>query len=132
MWFKTLSLILAILCVIEGTAGLVCRRAFDAWIQRQFAAPAPSGTLRVLLVYAMTLALATWYATLLHYARHGWVVTLVMTVVGLKALALLVGWRLVSAEVVRAIERSRALLGQAYLLTLLLGGVFLWLGLVVY
>ena len=132
MWFKTISLILAIACYIEGVAGLLFRRQFDAWIRQQFSAPTPSVTLRLLLMYAMLLVLATWYATFVHYTTHGWVLTLLMTLVGIEVLACLWRWKSVAAEVVNFFETAGRALNWVYLAAVLLGVLLLWLGLFVY
>lgn len=132
MWFKAISLILAIACYIEGVAGLLFRRQFDAWIRRQFSASTPSATLRLLLVYSMTLVLATWYATIFHYTTHGWILTVVMTLAGIKVLVILCCWKPVAAAFLSFLDTMGQTLGRVYLAAVLVGVLFLWLGLFVY
>ncbi len=131
MWFRLISLGLSAVLLAEGLAGLLMARRFHAWLRRELTRSVPSAFMRLLMVLLMTMGVAVWYATFTHYVRHGWAVTVMMTLVGAEVILALTRWREQASAGIAMLE-TPACLRWGYGIALGLGLVFLWLGLFVY
>lgn len=104
MWFKILSLLIGVPCLLKGIVGLSLPDRFYRWRQAQYASERPPAAL-FLAPLALVVALAvTWYATLVHYAPWGWVVTAFVTAAAVLGAANLVRWRQHQGRALRAIR----------------------------
>ncbi len=131
MWFRSLSLILATVCVSKAAVALIRPAAFYGWRQGQYGSGRPPGVVLVAPVATLLLAGTAWYATLYHYQRGGWIVTSFLTLVAALGAANLVRWSAHRATVSRAIAHP-ARRTAVDLLLLLLGLFFLALALLLF
>ena len=103
MWFKVLSLLIGVPCLLKGVIGLSLPGRFYRWRHSQYASERPP---RVLFVAPLALAAAvavTWYATAFHHVPWGWVVTVFVTVAALLGVANLLRWRQHQGRALRAV-----------------------------
>ena len=131
MWFRMISFGLSAVLLAEGLAGLLMAQRFHRWLRGELSGSVPSAVMRLLMVLLMTMAAAAWYATFTHYVRHGWAVTVMMTLVGAEVVLALTRWRELAAAGMAMLE-TPACLQWGCAVALGLGLVFLWLGLSVY
>ncbi len=131
MWFKILSLLIGVPCLLKGILGLSLPGQFYRWRQTQYASERPPAAL-FLAPLALTVAVAvTWYATLVHYVPWGWVVTAFVTTAAVLGAANLVRWRHHQGRALRVI-RSPATRRGVDLALIGIGATFVALALALY
>ncbi len=79
MWFKTLTMVVAIPVLAKAVLGLVAPERFYAWRLAQYSATSVPGPVRAAAVMLAALAVVAWYATAFHYVRGGWVITAILS-----------------------------------------------------
>ena len=104
MWFRMISLGLSAVLLAEGLAALLMARRFHWWLRQELSGSVPSAFMRLLMVLLMTMAVAVWYATFTHYVRHGWAVTVMMTLVGVEVVFGLTRWRELASAGIAMLE----------------------------
>ncbi len=131
MWFKVLSLLIGVPCLLKGLVGLSLPGRFYRWRQGQYATGRPPSALFAAPLALAVAAAVTWYATLFHYAPWGWVVTAFVTAAALLGTANLVRWREHQGRALRAVG-SPATRRGVDLVLIGIGAGFVALALAVY
>lgn len=123
--FKIVSLILAVSAFIKGLTGLLFHRSLYSWAEKHYASKKISPTVILLIIYAISILIFTWYATIFNYIKHGWILTTFISITSIKLLAIIFKWNETSAYFVKFISLSGKRLWILDIAVLLLGFVFL-------
>ena len=75
MWFRVLVLVMAAMLLSKALIALANPERFYAERQRQYASPTPPAKVLIGPVVLVALAVASWYAAIVHYEPWGWLVT---------------------------------------------------------
>jgi uncharacterized membrane protein YidH (DUF202 family) len=130
MWFRLLSLVIAVALLGKATIALAMPRRFYAERQRQFASASPPAKIVVPPVMIVFITAVAWYATIFHYQPWGWIVTGALTALACLAIAHLSRWERHRHRMLRLVS-SPNVQRTDYLL-LVVGAVFVMLALLVY
>ncbi len=88
MWFGILSLVLGITLLTKGSIGLLFHDRFYNWDKEQYRSRKWPKSSAVFIPYGILMITLTWYATLYHYVQYGWILTLVISLSGLKLISI--------------------------------------------
>ena len=132
MWFKFISFVLAVACILKSLIGLFLHKKFYAWDRKQYASQRFPKRLFVFILYGLGIFLITWYATIFHYVKHGYILTTIVSLSSIKLLSLLFNWEDTSKKLVRFIDSGGWRLWVLDVFLLVLGVLFFLLGLYVY
>ncbi|HEX6290105.1 MAG TPA: hypothetical protein VFZ66_12985 [Herpetosiphonaceae bacterium] len=133
MWFKVLSLLIALLCLGKAGTALLIPQTFYRRRRQQYASTRIP--LSVLIPPALILVLAglAWYATIAHYVAWSWLVTGFLTPIALLGVVNLLRWPQHRRRLQAAItEAQAAQLRRADLAILGLSALFGLLGVMVF
>ena len=89
-------------------------------------------SLRYTHLPVMALVLVTWYATLFHYTRLGWILTVFMSLSAIKGVGLYFGWKKVAPRLLSVVEAfsRNPILGNTVIIlfscALLLLGIYVY------
>lgn len=75
MWFRVLSLVIAVALIGKAAIALTMTQRFYAERQRQYASASPTTKVLVPPIVIVGITFVAWYATIFHYQPWGWVVT---------------------------------------------------------
>lgn len=131
MWFKVLSLLIGVPCLLKGAIGLTFPARFYRWRQGQYASERPPPGLFLAPLGLVAAVAVTWYATAFHYAPWGWVVTAFVTAAAVAGAANLIRWRQHRGRALRAVGSPAARRGVDLVLVGV-GAGFVALALAVY
>ena len=92
MWFRVLSLLIGVPCVLKGVVGLTFPERFYRWRRNQYASNRPPAVLFLAPLALAAGVAVTWYATLARYVPWGWVVTAFVTAAAALGAANLIWW----------------------------------------
>ena len=81
MWFRVLSLVIAVALLSKAAIALAARRRFYAARQRQYMSDSLLPKTLVAPAVVVGLTLIAWYATIFHYQPWSWVVTGFLTAI---------------------------------------------------
>jgi hypothetical protein len=130
MWFRVLSLVIAVALLGKATIALAAPRRFYVERQRQYASESIPPKLWVAPVVIIALTLAAWYATIFHYRPWGWIVTGFLTALACLALDHALRWQSHRRRMIKVVTNPRV--WQVDCLLLILGAGFVALALLVY
>ena len=130
MWFRILSLVIAVALLGKGVIALAAPRRFYAERQRQYSSESAPPKLLVAPMVIGVLTLVAWYATLFHYQPWGWVVTGFLTALACMAIDHLVRWEKHRQRMLKVVSNPKV--WQVDCLLLIVGAGFVALALVVY
>jgi hypothetical protein len=130
MWFRILSVVIAIVLLVKAVVALASPRRFYAARQKQYAsAPLPS-TLFVPPALVLGLTLSAWYATIFHYQPWGWLVTGLLSLISCLSIHHLLHWESHRQMMLKVVTGPKVM--QIDCLLVALGLAFLALALFVY
>ena len=130
VWFRVLSVVIAVALLSKATMALAARRRFYAERQRQYASGSQPPNLLVAPVVILAVTLVAWYATIFHYQPWGWVVTGSLTALSCLALDHVFRWERHRQRMLRVVTNPRV--WQVDCLLLVVGAGFVALALLVY
>lgn len=130
--FKILSFVLAISAFIKVFFGIFLHNQLYNWARKQYAQKKPTFAVNILLIYALTLLIIVWIATITSYLPKGWILTTFITIASIKSLNLLFSWKKTAVKFVLFIDKAGKKLWFVDLVVGILGILFLYLGIWVY
>ena len=131
-FFQIISLILALSAFIKVFFGVFFHQQLYSWAGKQYGQGRRTLPVNLLLVYALSLLILVWTATLINYVQYGWILTAFITMASLKSLGLLLNWQKTSEKFTLLIKNAGAKLWFVDLFVAILGLVFVFLGFWVY
>src|ERR671918_62349 len=93
MWFKVLSLLIAVALLGKAIIALLRPRRFYAVRQSHYASETLPARLLVAPVLVLAMTGVTWYATIFHYRPWGWVLTCFLTLIACLSLDHVFRWQ---------------------------------------
>ena len=130
MWFKVLSLLIAVALVGKATIALLVRRRFYAVRQTHYASETLPARLLIAPVLVWAVTGVAWYATIFHYRPWGWVVTACLTLLACLSLDHVFRWQKHRARLLKVVAHPKVWYFDCLLVVLGVG--FAALGLFVY
>jgi hypothetical protein len=130
MWFRVLSLVIAVALLAKASIALAIPRQFYAERQRQYASDSPPVKVLVPPVVIVAITLAAWYATIFHYQRWGWVITGSLTALACVAVDRAFRWRTHRQKMLKVVTNPGVWRVDCLLLGV--GAVFMALAFLVY
>jgi len=130
--FKIICFILFGATFIKSITGLLFHEKLYGWAKRHYSKNKKSWTTIFLLIYGIIVFLLTWYVTIFDYVKHGWIITLLITVSSVKLFGLIFNWEKISKKFVKFIENSSKKLWILDITLLILSLIFLLMGLFLY
>jgi len=123
MWFRGLSLAIAVALLVKATVALTVPQRFYARRRQQYSSETLPSRLLIPPAIVLTMTLAAWFATLFHYQTWGWLVTGFLSALSCLALHHLCRWpehrqamlKLVSNPKVKLIDYLLLSVGLAFL-----------------
>lgn len=132
MWFRLISFVLAAACILKALIGLFFHKKFYSWDRKQYAAKKFPKRLFIFILYGIGIVLTTWYATIFHYVKYGYILTIIVTLSSIKLFSILFDWENTSKKFVHFIDSGGWKLWVLDIFILIMGIVFFLLGLYVY
>lgn len=132
MLFKIISFVLACACILKAIIGLAFHKKFYLWDRKQYASQKLPKDIFIFILYGIGMFFITWYATIFHYERYGWIITLVVTLSSVKLFSILFNWRKTSEKIVKFIDSGGWKLWMLDITIFIIGILFLLLGLYIY
>ena len=123
MWFRVLSLVIAVALLSKAATALAARRRFYAERQRQYASDSHPPNLLVAPIVILAVTSAAWYAAIFHYQPWGWVVTGSLTALSWLSLDHVFRWERHRQRMLKIVTNQRV--WQVDCLLLLAGAAFL-------
>ena len=130
MWFKVLSLLIAVALLGKAIIALLMSRRFYAVRQGHYAAETQPAKLLVAPVMVLAVTGVTWYATIYHYRPYGWVLTCFLTLISCLSLDHVFRWKKHRARLLRVVANPKVWYFDLFLVAL--GSGFAALGFFVY
>ena len=130
MWFRGLSLVIAVALLAKASIALAMPRRFYSERQRQYASASPPVEVLVPPVVIVALALVAWYATIFYYQSWGWIITGSLTALACVAVDHGFRWQKHRLKMLRVVSNPRA--WRVDCLLLVVGAVFVALAFLVY
>lgn len=132
MLFKIVCYVVAGAAFCKGLVGIFAHDKLYGWAEKHYATGERSFTVWLFLIYGIGVVGITWYATIFDYVKYGWILTVFMSIMSLKLIGLIYNWEETSKKFVNFIRGSSSKLWLLDFVVLLLGAVFLWMGLYLY
>lgn len=132
MLFKIICFVVAGSAFIKGLTGIFAHDKLYGWARKHYASEEWSFTFILLLVYGIAVVGTTWYATIFTYVKYGWILTVFMSIMSLKMIGLIFNWKETSRKFVNLIESGGKKLWVLDFIVLVLGVIFLLMGLYLY
>ncbi len=132
MWFKWICFVLAFACVTKGIIGIVFHKNFYTWDKKQYTSRHWPTSFLLFIPYGIGMISWTWYATLFHYTKHGWIITITVTIVSIKFFAIIFQWKKTSTFLVQIIDTGGWKIWFLDVLMIVSGFSFFLLGIFVY
>ena len=130
MWFRVLSLVIAVALLGKAAIALAARRRFYAARQRQYTSESlPTKTL-IAPAVVVGLTLLAWYATIFHYQPWGGIVTGFLTALSCMAVDHVFRWARHRQAMLKVVTNPKV--WQFDCLLLAVGSGFAVLALLVY
>ena len=130
MWFKVLSLLIAVALLGKAIIALLGPRRFYAVRQSHYASETLPAKLLVPPVLVLAVTGVTWYATIFHYRPCGWVLTGFLTLISCLSLDQVFRWQKHRARLLKVVANPKVWYFDCLLVAL--GSGFAALGLFVY
>jgi hypothetical protein len=130
MWFRVLSVVIAVALLGKAAIALAAPRRFYDERRRQYASGARPRKLLVAPLVIVVITLAAWYATILHYQSWGWVVTGSLTALSCLSVDNMLRWETHRQRMLEVVSNPRVWWVDCVLLVA--GALFLALALWVY
>lgn len=130
MWFKVLSLLIAVALIGKAIIALLGPRRFYAVRQSHYASETLPAKLLVAPVLILAVTGVTWYATIFHYRPCGWVLTGFLTLISGLSLDHVFRWQKHRARLLKVVANPKVWYFDCLLVAL--GSGFAALGLFVY
>jgi len=130
MWFRFLSLVIAVALLAKASIALAMPRRFYTERQRQYASASPPVKVLVPPVVIVALAFVAWYATIFHYQPWGWVITGSLTALACLAVGRVFSWRTHRQTMLQIVTNPRVWRVDCLLLGV--GAMFVALAFLVY
>ncbi|HKL12330.1 MAG TPA: hypothetical protein VJ907_01860 [Halanaerobiales bacterium] len=132
MLFKIICYVLASTAFLKGLVGIFAHQLLYGWAEKHYGKKGKSFTVNLLLFYAFTILILTWYATLFQYTEYGWILTTFITLMSIKTVGLTFKWKKASQKFVSFIKNSGKKLWLLDVVVIILSLVFFGLGYFVY
>ncbi len=132
MWFKIISFVLAGACFLKAFIGFVFHNKFYEWDRKQYASDKWPKSFFIFITYGLVMFALIWYATIFHYVKYGWILTLIVSISSIKLFSLLFKRDEIAPKFVRFIESGGWKLWAVDIFVLFMGFLFLYLGLYIY
>ena len=132
MLFKIVCYVVAGAAFCKGLVGVFAHDKLYGWAEKHYSTKDRSLTVWLFLIYGVGVVGTTWYATIFNYVKHGWILTVIMSIMSLKLLGLIYNWEETSKKFVNLIKDSNKKLWLLDFIVLFLGAVFLWMGMYLY
>jgi uncharacterized membrane protein YidH (DUF202 family) len=130
MWFRVLSVLIAVALLGKAAIALVAPQRFYNERQRQYASEARPRKLLVAPVVIVVITLAAWYATIFQYQSWGWVVTGCLTALSCLSVDHLLRWERHRQRMLRVVMNPKVWWVDCVLLVV--GSLFVALAFCVY
>jgi len=130
MWFRVLSVVIAVALLVKAAIALAAPRRFYAERQRQYASASQPPKLLVAPVVIVAMTFVAWYATIFHYQPWGWVVTGSLTALACLAVDHVFRWERHRQRMLRVVTNPKV--WRVDCLLLVAGAVLMALALLVY
>lgn len=130
MWFRTLSLVIAVALLGKAVIALAIPRRFYAARERQYDSETLPPKLVVAPVIVVALTLTAWYANIFHYQPWGWVVTGSLTALACLAVDHVFRWPSHRQRMLKTVRSPKV--GRVDCLLLAVGAGFAGLAFLVY
>ncbi|RIK43516.1 MAG: hypothetical protein DCC55_05555 [Chloroflexi bacterium] len=130
--FQVLSWLIALPCLFKGALALIQADRFYRWRSEQYAADSVPVTVLIMPLYVVSLATASWWATLTGSHPWGWIVTGFSTLIALLGILNLSRWHAHSRHVGKLIATQPKERTKVDLFLLGLGILFAALAIFVY
>lgn len=130
MWFRVLSLAIAVALLGKAVIALAAPRRFYARRQRQYAWESQPTQLLVAPVVVVALTSVAWYATIFHYQPWCWAVTGFLTAVACLAVDHVFRWESHRQRMLKLVTSPKV--WQVDCLLFIVGAGFVALALLVY
>ena len=130
VWFKVLSLLIAVALLGKAAVALAARGRFYAARQRQYSTENLPPKLLIAPVLVLTLTVVAAYAALFHYRPWGWIVVGFLTLLSAMAIDHVLRWRSHRIAMLKVVESAKV--WQVDCVLLALGLAFAALAVFVY
>lgn len=132
MCFKIISFIWAGTCILKALIGFIFHEKFYSWDKKQYSSKNWPASFLIFIPYGIGIFIVTWYATIFHYEKHGWILTLIVTISSLKLFSILFNWKKTSERFVKFIDLNSWKLWAVDIFVIIMGMLFLFLGIYIY
>ncbi len=117
---------------MKAFVGFIFHKKFYTWDKKQYASKKYPKSFYIFIPYGAGVFLSTWYATIFHYREKGWILTLIVTLSSIKLFSILFNWEKTSEKFVKFIDSGGWKLWAVDVFVMIMGVVFLFLGIYVY
>lgn len=132
MWFKYLAFMFGLILIIKSCIGLGFHSKFYMWDKKQYSSPKPTLPFIFFLIYGLIILCLTWYATLFHYVKYGWILTAITTISGFKIYKAAARWPDFSKNIAIFIDKHNSYLWALDIILFILGAFFLVMSFTLY
>lgn len=130
--FNTICFILALSALIKVFFGIFYHKELYDFARSHYSRPKMSIQVKLLMVYAFSLAIATWIGIIFFYEPLGWILVALLTIASVKSLSLFFNWRETSRRFVLFINTNEHKLWIVDIFVAILGVGFLLMGFLIY
>lgn len=99
-------MILGCTMILKGIIGLIFHDRFYSWDFRQYNSVKWPRSFIVFVPYGISMVALTWYATIFHYERHGYILTVLVAAMAFKIFLIIFRWHRFSNAMKKMIKRN--------------------------
>ncbi|MBU1142385.1 MAG: hypothetical protein KKH92_01935 [Firmicutes bacterium] len=130
--FNTICFILFFSAMIKVFFGVFFHDQLYDFARRQYSSNKMSVSVKLLMIYAFSLAIFVWIGTIFFYQPYAWILTAILSIASIKSLSLFFRWNETSRKFVSFINEKYNKLWIVDVIVAILGVSFLIMGFTIY